>query len=140
MSAGSGITHSEYNPSKDAPVHFLQIWILPESKNVAPGYEQRSYSSAERQGRLKLVGSRDGREGSVTIHQDVALYAGLLGKGDRVKHALAPGRHAWLQLVRGAVSANGQWLRAGDGAGISEESKVEIVADEPAEILLFDLA
>jgi redox-sensitive bicupin YhaK (pirin superfamily) len=140
MSAGSGITHSEYNPSKDAPVHFLQIWILPESKNVAPGYEQRSYSSAERQGRLKLVGSRDGREGSVTIHQDVALYAGLLGKGDRVKHALAPGRHAWLQLVRGAVSANGQSLRAGDGAGISEESKVEIVADEPAEILLFDLA
>jgi redox-sensitive bicupin YhaK (pirin superfamily) len=140
MSAGSGITHSEYNPSKDAPVHFLQIWILPESKNVAPGYEQRSYSSAERQGRLKLVGSRDGREGSVTIHQDVALYAGLLGKGDRVKHALAPGRHAWLQLVRGAVSANGQSLRAGDGAGISEETKVEIVADEPAEILLFDLA
>jgi quercetin 2,3-dioxygenase len=140
MSAGSGITHSEYNPSKDAPVHFLQIWILPESKNVAPGYEQRSYPSAERQGRLKLVGSRDGRDGSVTIHQDVALYAGLLGMGDRVKHVLAPGRHAWLQLVRGAGTANGQWLRAGDGAAISEESDIEIVADEPAEVLLFDLA
>src|SRR5882672_5538266 len=140
MSAGSGITHSEYNPSKDAPVHFLQIWILPESKNIAPGYEQRSYPSAERQGRLKLVGSRDGRDGSVTIHQDVALYAGLLGMGDRVKHVLAPGRHAWLQLAQGAVTANGQWLRAGDGAAISEESGIEIVADESAEMLLFDLA
>ena len=140
MSAGTGITHSEYNPSKDKGVHFLQIWILPERKNIAPGYEQRSYPSAERQGRLTLVGSRDGRDGSVTIHQDVALYAGLLGKGDRVKHALAPGRHAWLQLARGAARANGQRLRAGDGAAISEESEIEIVADEPAEFLLFDLA
>ena len=140
MSAGTGITHSEYNPSKDAPAHFLQIWIMPESRSIAPGYEQRSYSRADRQGRLKLVGSRDGREGSVTIHQDVALYAGLLANGDRVTHALAPGRHAWLQLARGAVTANGQSLRAGDGAAISEEAKIEITADEPVEILLFDLA
>jgi len=140
MSAGSGITHSEYNPSKDAPVHFLQIWILPESKNVAPGYEQRSYPTAERQGRLKLVGSRDGRDGSVTIHQDVALYAGLLGMGDRVKHVLAPGRHAWLQLAQGAVTANGQWLRAGDGAAISDEQKIAFKAEEDSEVLLFDLA
>ena len=140
MSAGSGITHSEFNPSKDVPVHFLQIWILPESKRITPGYEQRSYSRGDRQGRLKLVASRDGREGSVTVHQDVALYAGLLAEGDRLKHGLAAGRHAWLQLASGAVTANGQWLRAGDGAAISGESAVEIVADEAAEILLFDLA
>ena len=140
MSAGSGITHSEFNPSKDVPVHFLQIWILPESKRITPGYEQRSYSRGDRQGRLKLVASRDGREGSVTIHQDVALYAGLLAEGDRLEHGLAAGRHAWLQLASGAVTANGQWLRAGDGAAISGESAVEIVADEAAEILLFDLA
>jgi redox-sensitive bicupin YhaK (pirin superfamily) len=140
MSAGTGITHSEYNPSKDVPVHFLQIWIMPESKSIAPGYEQRSYSRGGRQGRLKLVGSRDGRGGSVTIHQDVALYAGLLAKGDHVKHGLAAGRHAWLQLASGAVTANGQWLRAGDGAAISGESAIEIVADEAAEVLLFDLA
>jgi len=140
MSAGSGITHSEFNPSKDVPVHFLQIWIMPESKSITPGYEQRSYSRGDRQGRLKLVASRDGREGSVTIHQDVALYAGLLAEGDRLKHGLAAGRHAWLQLASGAVTANGQWLRAGDGAAISGESAVEIVADEAAEILLFDLA
>jgi redox-sensitive bicupin YhaK (pirin superfamily) len=140
MSAGTGITHSEYNPSKDVPVHFLQIWIMPESKSIAPGYEQRSYSRGDRQGRLKLVGSRDGRGGSVTIHQDVALYAGLLAKGDHVKHGLAAGRHAWLQLASGAVTANGQWLRAGDGAAISGESAIEIVADEAAEVLLFDLA
>jgi redox-sensitive bicupin YhaK (pirin superfamily) len=140
MSAGTGITHSEYNPAKDAPVHFLQIWIMPESKNIAPGYEQRSYPSAERQSRLILVGSRDGREGSVTIHQDVSLYVGLLAKGDRVNHALAPGRHAWLQLARGSVTANGQSLRAGDGAAVSQESNIEITADDPAEVLLFDLA
>ena len=140
MSAGTGITHSEFNPAKNAPVHFLQIWIMPEKANVAPGYEQRSYSKADRQGKLKLVGSRNGRDGSVTIHQDVSLYAGLLAKGDRVKHGLAAGRHAWLQLARGAVTANGQWLRAGDGAAISDEAEIEIVADEPAEILLFDLA
>ena len=121
-------------------MHFLQIWILPESKRITPGYEQRSYSRGDRQGRLKLVASRDGREGSVTIHQDVALYAGLLAEGDRLKHGLAAGRHAWLQLASGAVTANGQWLRAGDGAAISGESAVEIVADEAAEILLFDLA
>jgi redox-sensitive bicupin YhaK (pirin superfamily) len=140
MSAGTGITHSEYNPSKDAPVHFLQIWIMPERRNIAPGYEQRSYSRADLQSRLKLVGSRDGREGSVTIHQDVALYAGLLAKGDRVKHGLAAGRHAWLQLARGAVTANGQSLDAGDGAAISDETEIEITADDPAEVLLFDLA
>ncbi len=140
MSAGTGITHSEYNPSREAAVHFLQIWILPERKDIAPDYEQRNYPAAERRGRLKLVGSRDGREGSVTIHQDVALYAGLLDEGDRLTQVLAPQRHAWLQLVRGAVTANGQWLRAGDGVAISGESKIEIVADQAAEILLFDLA
>ncbi len=140
MSAGSGITHSEYNPSANAPVHFLQIWIMPEKRGDKPSYEQRHYPASERQGRLKLVGSRDGRDGSVTIHQDVALYAGLLAKGDTVKQAIAPGRHAWLQVARGAVTVNGQWLRAGDGAAISDQREIEISADEAAEILLFDLA
>jgi redox-sensitive bicupin YhaK (pirin superfamily) len=140
MSAGTGITHSEFNASKNEPVHFLQIWILPERRSIAPGYEQRSYSNADRQGRLKLVGSRDGREGSVTIHQDVALYAALLAKGEKVTLTLAPGRHGWLQLAQGAVTANGQWLRSGDGAAFSDEAKIEISADEAAEILLFDLA
>jgi len=140
MSAGSGITHSEYNPSAGAPVHFLQIWIVPEKRGEKPSYEQRHYPASDRQGRLKLVGSRDGRDGSVTIHQDVALYAGLLAKGDVVKQAIAPGRHGWLQVARGAVTINGQWLRAGDGAAISDQAEIEISADEPAEILLFDLA
>ncbi len=140
MSAGSGITHSEYNPSADAPVHFLQIWIMPEKRGDKPSYEQRHYPADERQGRLKLVGSRDGRDGSVTIHQDVALYAGLLASGDRLKQAIAPGRHAWLQVARGAVTLEGQRLRAGDGAAISGRPAIEIAAEEAAEILLFDLA
>jgi quercetin 2,3-dioxygenase len=140
MTAGTGITHSEYNPSKDEGVHFLQIWIMPERKGLVPGYEQRAYPAAERKGRLKLVGSRDGREGSVTVHQDVALYAGLLERSERASHTLAPGRHGWLQVARGEVTVNGQRLHAGDGAAITEEPEVAIVADEAAEVLLFDLA
>ncbi len=140
MSAGSGITHSEYNASGDVPVHFLQIWIMPEKRGIQPGYEQRPYPTVERQGRLKLVASRDGRDGSVTVHQNVALYAGLLAKGETVKQSIPAGRHAWLQVARGSVSLNGQGMKAGDGAAISDQREVEIAASEASEILLFDLA
>ena len=140
MSAGTGITHSEYNASQEAPVHFLQIWIMPEKRGIQPSYEQRAYPAAQRQGRLKLVASRDGRDGSVTVHQDMALYAGLLAEGERVKQSMAPGRHAWLQVARGAVSLNGQAMKAGDGAAISDQPEIEIAASEPSEILFFDLA
>jgi redox-sensitive bicupin YhaK (pirin superfamily) len=140
MSAGTGITHSEYNASQEAPVHFLQIWIMPEKRGIQPSYEQRAYPAAQCQGRLKLVASGDGRDGSVTVHQDVALYAGLLAKGETVKQSIAPGRHAWLQVARGSVSLDGQAMKAGDGAAISDQPQIEIVAGEPSEILLFDLA
>ena len=140
MSAGTGITHSEYNASRKELVHFLQIWILPERAGIAPSYEQKSFSESERAGRLRLVGARDGRDGSVTIHQDVALYAGLLAPGESVSHELAPGRHAWVQVVRGALSQGETPLAAGDGVAISGESRVELAAREPSEVLLFDLA
>lgn len=140
MTAGSGITHSEYNASKTDPVHFLQIWILPERKGLEPGYEQRAFPAEEKQGKLRLVASRDGRDGSVTIHQDVALFASLLEVGESVSHSLAPGRHAWVQVVKGGVTVNGEALVAGDGAAVSEEAVVEITGREAAEVLLFDLS
>ena len=139
MSAGTGITHSEYNPSKEAPVHFLQIWILPDREGIAPGYEQRPYPAAERQGRLRLVASPDGREGSITVHQDAALYVSLLEAEQAVEHRIASGRHAWLQVARGSVEANGERLGGGDGAAISAEPRLAVRAEEPSEILLFDL-
>ncbi len=140
MSAGTGIVHSEYNHSKDKPVHFLQIWIMPERAGIAPGYEQREFPAAERRGRLRLVAARDGRDGALTVHQDVELYSALLAVEDTVNHALAPGRHAWLHIARGAVSLNGHDLEAGDGAAASDESRLDIAAREDAEFLLFDLA
>ena len=140
MSAGTGILHSEYNPSPTEPVHLLQIWILPEQRGLAPAYEQREFAEAERSGRLRLVASRDGRDGSLTVHQDVDLYATLLEPGETVTHALRPGRHAWVQVARGAVTLNGQPLKAGDGAAVSEEAALTVRATEPAELLLFDLA
>jgi redox-sensitive bicupin YhaK (pirin superfamily) len=140
MSAGTGIAHSEYNHSRDEPVHFLQIWIMPEQAGLAPGYEQRDFPAAERSGRLRLVAARDGRDGALTVHQDVGLYSGLLAVEETVTHALAPGRHAWLQVARGAVSLNGQSLVAGDGAAASDEARLDIAASEDAEVLLFDLA
>jgi quercetin 2,3-dioxygenase len=140
MSAGTGITHSEYNPSRQEPVHFLQIWILPDRRGMSPSYEQRDYPAVDRQGRLRLVASRDGREGSVTLHQDAALYSALLGNGEEIEHRLGAGRHAWLQVLRGGIRANGELLRPGDGAGLSEEERVMIRGEEPAELLLFDLA
>lgn len=140
MSAGTGITHSEHNASPSEPVHLLQIWLLPAKNGGAPSYEQHAFPAAEKQGRLRLVGARDGRDGAVTIHQDVALYATVLAPGERVEHALAQGRHAWVQMTRGSVTVNGEKLTAGDGAALSDEPRVEIVADTDAELLLFDLA
>jgi redox-sensitive bicupin YhaK (pirin superfamily) len=139
MSAGAGVMHSEFNPSTTDPVHFLQIWILPERKDLTPGYEQKTFPEEEKRGRLRLIASREGRDGSVKIHQDVDLYAALLEAGQKASHALRPGRHAWLQVVRGAVTANAQALTAGDGAAVSDEP-IEVGGVEPAEILLFDLA
>jgi redox-sensitive bicupin YhaK (pirin superfamily) len=139
MSAGTGITHSEYNSSQQDSVHFLQIWILPDRRGIAPGYEQRAYPAGERRGRLRLVASRDGREGSVTLHQDTDLYSTLLAEGEEIEHRLNTSRHAWLQVVRGGVTANGEWLRAGDGAALSEEEQLKIRGEEPSELLLFDL-
>lgn len=140
MTAGTGVTHSEYNPSPTESVHFLQIWIVPEVKNLQPGYEQRAFASAEKQGVLRLVASRDGRGGSVTVHQDADLYVSHLRAGDTVMHSLRPGRHGWLQVVDGAVTLGGQAMMAGDGAAISDVSRIEIGADTGAEVLLFDLA
>ncbi|MBL6431814.1 MAG: pirin family protein [Alphaproteobacteria bacterium] len=140
MSAGTGIRHSEYNHSKDAPVHFLQIWILPERGGLEPGYEQKTFPLKDRDGRLVLLGSRDGGDGSVTIHQDVALYGTLLKPQASVSHALAEGRKAWIQLVRGTVSVNGRTLEAGDGLGLDTAGALSITAQEDAELLLFDLA
>jgi redox-sensitive bicupin YhaK (pirin superfamily) len=140
MTAGSGIYHSEENASRTDGVHFLQIWLLPDTARLTPGYEQKHFDEKTRAGTLRLVGSRDGRDGSITIHQDVSLYASLLAKGDRVEHAIAKGRHAWLQLVRGTITLNGETLRGGDGAAVSDEAKLVIESQTPSELLLFDLA
>jgi len=140
MTAGTGVTHSEYNPSRSEPVHFLQIWILPERQGLPPGYEQRAFPPAEMQGRLRLVAARDGREGSVTLHQDARLFAARLAAGDEILHRAAPGRHAWVQVVRGSLVLNGTGMVQGDGAAASGEAQLDIRAREPAEVLLFDLA
>ncbi|MCI0355585.1 MAG: pirin family protein [Acidobacteria bacterium] len=140
MSAGTGIRHSEANASKTDPIHLLQIWILPEKKGLAPGYEQKSFPPEEKRGRLRVIAARDGRDGAVTIHQDVSLYASLLAPGQQVEHQLDPGRHAWLQVARGAVTLNGTKLDQGDGAAVSDEGKLTISAGQEAEVLLFDLS
>jgi len=141
MSAGTGIRHSEFNASKTEPVHFLQIWILPEQEGIEPGYEQKTFPEAEKRGTLRLVGSRDGRDGSITIHQDVDLYATALQDGEEVSHSLAEGRVAWLQVARGTVQLNNQTLSAGDGAAIAQESLITLQgAANDTEVLLFDMA
>ncbi|HKP71842.1 MAG TPA: pirin family protein [Pyrinomonadaceae bacterium] len=140
MSAGTGVRHSEKNGSTDEPVHLLQIWIMPERQGIAPGYEQKMFEAEEKRGRLRLIASRDGREGSVTIHQDAQLYAALLEPGQEVVHQLPAERHAWLQVARGAVELNGQTLNQGDGAAVSRESQLVIAGRESSEVLLFDLA
>jgi redox-sensitive bicupin YhaK (pirin superfamily) len=140
MSAGTGITHSEKNGSAGESVHLLQIWILPGQTGIKPSYEQKMYSDEEKRGRLRLIASPDGRDGSVTVHQDTNLYAGLIDAGQELTHQLPQGRHAWLQVARGAVALGEHQLKQGDGASISEEQSLKIEALEPAEILLFDLA
>ena len=140
MSAGTGVTHSEFNGSKTEPVHLLQIWIFPEEEGIEPGYEQKTFPANERSGKLKLVASRRGREGSLTIHQNVDLYSSILDRGQHVQHSLAPGRHAWVQVARGSVTLNGKDLHAGDGAAVSQESELDVQARDKSEILLFDLA
>lgn len=139
MSAGTGVRHSEMNPSATEPVHFLQIWILPEREGLVPGYEQKAFALAQRQGQLRLVGSRDGRGGSITIHQDVDLYASVLTAGDVLEHELAANRKGWLQVVRGTLQLNGQMLQPGDGVGIEGPQSLVIEAASDAEALLFDM-
>ncbi len=140
MTAGTGVTHSEYNHLKADDTHLLQIWILPEARNLKPGYEQKFFADDEKRGKLRLVGSRDGRDGSVTIHQDVALYASMLAPGETVTHTLESGRGAWLQLVKGNLTVNGTPLNPGDAAAIENEPTITITASQDAEFLLFDLA
>lgn len=143
MSAGTGVTHSEFNGSATDAVHFLQIWVLPDSRGYAPSYEQKHFTEAERNGQLRLVASKDGREGSLSIHQDTAMYAALLDPSQRVSHELSSGRNAWLHVARGSVEVGGQVLSSGDAAAFQQTSaaaEIAIVAKEPSEILLFDLA
>lgn len=139
MSAGTGVQHSEFNPSPTEGVHFLQIWIMPIRSGVAPSYEQKYFSAEEKCSQLRLVASSNGREGSVTIHQDAALFASLLGAGEKVSHTIRPGRLGYVHLVRGAVRVNGTELESGDSAKIADEEEVVIVADADSELLLFDL-
>jgi quercetin 2,3-dioxygenase len=138
MAAGTGVEHSEFNPSKDEAVHLLQIWIVPDQKGVKPRYEEKSLKDAAT-GKLHLVTSKTGRDGSIAIHQDADLWLGKLGAGDRVAHKLAPGRSAWLHVAEGEVSLNGKALSIGDAASIEGESRLELTADKAAQVLLFDL-
>ena len=139
MSAGTGVRHSEFNASRTAPVHFLQIWIEPAAAGIAPGYEQKAFAEADKRGRLRLVASPDGADGSVTIHQDARVYATRLEAGEEVEHKLAPGRHAWVQVTRGALTVGGRRLARGDGAAISGEPAVTLAGEPGTEALLFDL-
>jgi redox-sensitive bicupin YhaK (pirin superfamily) len=139
MSAGTGIRHSEYNPSTEHPAHFLQIWIVPDETGIEPGYEQKAFAPADRQGVLKLVAARDGRDGALTLHQDVDLYSSLLKDGDDVSLALRDGRRAWVQVARGSVQVNGEALEAGDGVALSNETALRVTATSDTEVLVFDM-
>jgi len=140
MSAGTGVRHSEFNASKTEPVHLYQIWMLPEKEGLKPAYDQKNFREEEKRGKLRLVASPDGRDGSVKIRQDNELYATVLGAGESVKHALKPERYAYVQVARGSVTLNGKQLDEGDGAAISAEKSVELAGVKDAEVLLFDLA
>jgi quercetin 2,3-dioxygenase len=140
MSAGRGITHSEFNPSSVEAVHFLQIWILPDRRGIAPSYEQQAIDLATAHGRCQPIASRQGGTGIVRLNQDAGISIALLEAGERLVHHLGSGRHAWLQVARGAIALNSVKLSAGDGAAISEEAALKIGAEDKAEILLFDLA
>ena len=140
MSAGTGVSHSEFNHSATELVHLLQIWLQPEREGLPPSYEQKHFRPEERRGVPRLVASRDARDGSIRIHQDVDLYASLLGEGESVAHRLRPGRHAWVQVARGRCTLNGASLEAGDGAAVSGETSLRLADAVDAEVLLFDLA
>jgi len=140
MSAGKGVLHSEYNHAKDGVTHFLQIWIEPNVSGIAPSYEQKHFDAQSKRGRLRLVASPDGAEGSVRIHQDARLYAALLDGAERAAHAIAPGRRGYVHVVRGRVSANGQALEAGDALKATETPEIVLDRGERAEVLVFDLA
>jgi quercetin 2,3-dioxygenase len=140
MSAGTGVMHSEYNGSKSEAVHFLQIWIVPERRGLAPSYEQKTLPLEERRGRFRLLGAREAREGAIVIHQDVSLYGAVLAAGEEASMELASGRHAWVHVVNGDLSLGDARLGTGDGAAISDEPKIHFSARGPSEIILFDLA
>jgi quercetin 2,3-dioxygenase len=140
MTAGRGIRHSEYNPSKTEKVHLYQIWILPEKKGLEPSYEQKTFPTEEKAGRLRLIASPDGKDGSVKINQDARLYVTLLKPGEEVTHDFGKNRHGWLQVAKGSVEVAGQTLKQGDGAAISDEQKLTIKGAKDSEVLLFDLA
>jgi quercetin 2,3-dioxygenase len=139
MTAGTGVKHSEFNPSPDDPMRLIQIWIVPEREGLAPSYEQKQFPLAERTGRLRLVASGDGRDGSLTIQQDADLYATILEPGQEVEHSIRPGRGAWIQVIRGRVDLGGKTLEEGDGAAVENESAIKLSGVEPAEVLVFDL-
>lgn len=139
MSAGTGIRHSEMNPSSDQTLHLLQIWILPEAQRLAPRYEQALFDDESKRDRLRLIASRDGRDGSLVIHQDASVHASILSPGSSLSHGLGAGRGAWVQVVAGALAVNGQVLSAGDGAAIENTSAVELASENGAETVLFDL-
>ncbi len=140
MTAGTGITHSEFNASQTEPVHLYQVWIIPERRGLTPAYDQKSVSIADEPNTLKLIASRPGEGGLLTINQDAKVYAAALEPGAQINHALAPERHAWLQVVRGELTLNGVTLQEGDGAAISQELSLQIASDQGGELLLFDLA
>ena len=140
MSAGTGIRHSEYNPLSDEVAHFLQIWIIPDTQDIEPGYEQKMFERADRQGVLKLVGAKDARDGALKIHQDVALYSTILSDGDEVSLPLRDGRRAWVQVAQGSLLINGSQLNPGDGAAVTDEDAVSLSATSAAEVLIFDMA
>jgi redox-sensitive bicupin YhaK (pirin superfamily) len=139
MTAGTGIRHNEFNPSESEPVHFYQIWLLPNRPGLAPSYDQGAFPEVERRSRLRVVASPDGRDGSLTIHQAAEVLLSALAVGERVEHEPASGRHAWLQVLRGAVQLNDLPLAAGDGAAVSDEKSLTVLATEPSEVMLFDL-
>ena len=140
MSAGTGVAHREFNVSRTEPVHLYQIWMFPDKNGYKPAYDQKYFSEEEKRGKLRLLVSPDGRDGSVKIRQDNELYATVLGAGEKVRHELKPERHAYVQVARGSVTLNGKKLETGDGAAISEEKSLELAGVEKAEVLLFDLA
>jgi len=140
MTAGTGVRHSEQNASTTEPVHLLQIWIIPNAENLEPGYEQKAFSIDERKDRLRLIASSDGRDGSVTVHQDINLFASIIESGQTLNHEISSNRYGWLQIARGAVTINGEATEQGDGVVIVGESALTFHATEPAEVLLFDLA